>query len=218
MQNQKVILASVYLGPIQWYSKLLQHDEIVIEQHEHYIKQTWRNRMRIVGPNARPNDSVGRGVQDLVIPVHFRNHMPMNEVTINYDEAWQRQHWQSIRSAYGNSPFFDFYADYFSPFYEKNSSHPEKLVDYNDELLKLTLRLLKSDKKIIPSNEFIESPENCSDFRSLISPKIPIEEDPSFISKRYLQVFEDRHGFIPNLSIIDLLCCVGPASKEILFG
>lgn len=137
----------------------------------------------------------------------------MCDVKINYEEDWQRQHWQSIRSAYGNSPFFDFYADYFSSFYEKKKySH---LLDYNTELLKLILKLLKLDKKIILTETFV-APENEMDFRSLISPKVPIENDTSFQPKHYLQVFEDRHGFIPNVSIIDLLCCVGPASKEIL--
>jgi hypothetical protein len=200
MKASKIILSSAYLGPVQWYAAFLNNDA-TIEQHEHYVKQTWRNRMRIAGPN---------GVQDLIIPVHARNHTPLHEVTINYTEAWQRQHWQSIRSAYGNSPFFEFYADHFSPFYERK--HCEKLLDYNTELLALTLRLLKQKKEIVFTNEFIPSPENTTDLRSHISPK----ENATFIPKRYLQVFEERHGFIPNLSIIDLLCCVGPASVEIL--
>jgi hypothetical protein len=205
MTASKIILSSSYLGPVQWYAAFLNNDA-TIEQHEHYVKQTWRNRTRIAGPND---------VQDLVIPVHARNHTEMREVKINYTEAWQRQHWQSIRSAYGNSPFFDFYADYFAPFYEKKDW--EKLLDYNSELLTLTLRLLKQKKEIVFTNEFIASPENATDLRSQISPKISRDEN-SFTPKRYLQVFEERHGFIPNLSIVDLLCCVGPASGEILIG
>lgn len=198
MTVSTIILASAYLGPVEWYAAFRNHDA-TIERHEHYVKQTWRNRTRIAGPN---------GVQDLVIPVHARNHTPMHEVTINYTEAWQRQHWQSIRSAYGNSPFFDFYADHFSPFYEKKNW--EKLLDYNTELLALTLRLLKQKKEIAFTSEFTASSNEVLDFRSTISPK----ENSSFIAKRYLQVFEDRHGFIPNLSIIDLLCCTGPGSVD----
>lgn len=200
MPLNAILLSSSYLGPVEWYAAFLSHDA-TIERYEHYVKQTWRNRARIAGPN---------GVQDLVIPVHARNHTPMHEVTINYTEAWQRQHWQSIRSAYGNSPFFDFYADHFSPFYEKRNW--EKLLDYNTELLALTLRLLKQKQEIVFTNEFIASPTGAIDLRSLISPK----ENSSFAPKRYLQVFEERHGFIPNLSIIDLLCCTGPDSSEIL--
>ncbi|HET6991846.1 MAG TPA: WbqC family protein, partial [Bacteroidia bacterium] len=147
--------------------------------------------------------------------VHLNgNHTPMNEMRIDYDGIWQRQHWQSIRSAYGNSPFFDFYADYFSPFYEKKIW--EKLTDYNSELIKLSLKLLKMNSKIELTSEYFRSFENCADYRELISPKKTIEDDPEFIPKRYVQVFEERHGFIPNLSIIDLLCCNGPVSREIL--
>jgi hypothetical protein len=181
-------------------------DKIIIEQHEHYIKQTWRNRCRIAAAN---------GVQDLVIPVHLSgNHTPMNEVRIDYDGIWQRQHWQSIRSAYGNSPFFEFYADYFSPFYEKNNW--DKLIDFNSEIFSVTMKLLKINPEFSFTTEYIPADENYIDNRNSISPKKSIEEDPDFMVKRYVQVFEERHGFIPNLSIIDLLCCCGPTSSEIL--
>ncbi|MDQ3110496.1 MAG: WbqC family protein [Bacteroidota bacterium] len=207
MTASKIIFPSCYLAPVQWYSKLFQTDEITIEQHEHYVKQTWRNRARIIGAN---------GIQDLIIPVHARNHMAMHEVEINYEEDWQRQHWQSIRSAYGNAPFFEYYADYFSPFYEKKNWI--KLVDYNAELVQLTLKLLKLQKKIVFTEEYLKSSEGTIDFRSLISPKTDVKEDVSFKPQRYVQVFEERHGFIPTVSILDLLCCEGPASGEILRG
>lgn len=202
MAFNKAILPSVYFGPIQWYSKLIQYPEIVIDQHENYCKQTWRNRMRIVGPN---------GIQDLVIPVHVKgNHTPMREVRINYNEIWQRQHWQSIRSAYGNSPFFDYYAAYFAPFFETKKW--DTLMELNSEVLDLTLRLLKLNSKIDLTSEYLETIANGIDYRKLISPKIKIE----FNSKPYLQVFADRHGFVANLSIIDLLCCNGPISGTLL--
>ncbi len=204
MEN-KIILPSVYLGNIQWYSKVLLSNEIILEQHEHYIKQTWRNRTRIIGAN---------GIQDLVIPVHAPNHTPMKDVLINYSEDWQRQHWQAIRSAYGNAPFFEFYADYFSSFYEKKIS--ERLIDFNFEILKLTLRLLKIEKEIIFSQEYISTPEGSFDLRSLISPKEDLVKDSSFVANRYLQVFEERHDFVPNASIIDLLCCQGTSAGEVL--
>lgn len=205
MSYSRVILPSVYLGPVQWYSKLFRGDEIIIDQHEHYRKQTWRNRARIIAAN---------GIQDLVVPVHAPNHTPMHEVKINYSGAWQRQHWQSIRSAYGKSPFFEFYADYFSPFYENKK--PEKLVELNDEMLKTTLRLLKIKKEISFTAEFITEYEDTDDLRDEISPKHDFLQDKNFHPEGYQQVFEERHGFIPNLSIIDLLCCTGPQAGEIL--
>ena len=197
--SSKTILPSVYLGPISWYWKLFSADEILIEQHEHYHKQTFRNRCRIVGAN---------GIQDLVIPVHAENHTPMHDVRIEYDGNWQRQHWQSIRSAYGNSPFFNFYADYFSPFYHNRKW--EKLIDFNLELFFVTMKIMKAEKKINFTEEYFQLYENANDFRKSAEPKIEID----FVSKKYLQVFQERHGFISNPSIIDLLCCCGPDSKN----
>lgn len=206
MNISKAILSSTYLGPIQWYSKLLLHNEVVIDQHEHFQKQTWRNRCRIVGPN---------GIQDLIIPVHISgNHTPMNEVRIDYDGIWQRQHWQSIRSAYGNSPFFDFYADHFSPFYENRKWG--KLIEFNSELLELSLKLLKLEVKLESTKEYVVSNDKVADFRNLISPKKSIQDDVDFKPNHYVQVFEERHGFIPNMSVLDLLCCCGPASREVI--
>jgi hypothetical protein len=197
--SSTAILPSVYLGPIHWYSKLMSFDEVVLEHNEHYRKQTYRNRCRIVGPN---------GIQNLIVPIHkIENHTPLKEITIDYDGNWQRQHWQSIRSAYGNSPFFNFYADYFSPFYENQKW--EKLIDFNSELLSVTLKLLKCEKKISFTEEYFPSYEN--DLRN--SADFKTENNTSQF-KRYPQVFEDRHGFISNLSIIDLLCCCGPEAKN----
>jgi hypothetical protein len=198
MKNS-VILPSVYAGPVQWYSKLLLYDEIFIDEQEHYRKQTWRNRMRIIAAN---------GIQDLAVPVHAPNHTPLKDVTINYSEDWQRQHWQSIRSAYGKSAFFEFYADYFSPFYENKKY--EKLAELNNEMLRTILKLLKIQKEIKYTAEFIASYENADDMREFISPKNDFSKDKNFHPAKYIQAFEERHGFVANLSIIDLLCCAGP--------
>jgi hypothetical protein len=207
MSNSSVtILPSVYLGPVQWHSKLFLFDEILIDESEHYQKQTWRNRCRIAGAN---------GIQDLIIPVHLKgNHTPMNHVEIDYDGNWQRQHWQSIRSAYGNSPFFNFYADHFSSFYHEKKW--EFLVDYNSYFMIAIMDALKWKSNIKFTRNYFSPTEIPADFRQIISPKKNAPQDLTFQPKRYVQVFEDRHGFIPNLSIIDLLCCCGPESKNYL--
>lgn len=150
------------------------------------------------------------GMQELSIPVHLQgNHTPMHEVRISYESRWQQQHWGAIRSAYGQSPFFAFYADYFSPFYD--SKKREYLCEYNDAILGLTLRLLKTEKAIASTTAFFPYTEN--DLRLKFSPK---KNTPFSLSRPYIQVFSDRHGFVPDLSIIDLLCCAGPAAKEYL--
>jgi hypothetical protein len=131
------ILPLTVLGPVQWYSKLLLHDDISIDLAEHYVKQTWRNRMRIDGAN---------GSQDLSIPVHLPMHKtPMAEVRIDRHTHWQQQHWRAIVSAYGKSPYFEFYADYFEPIYSK--PHPDLLIDFSLPLLDLSLKLLKWEKR-----------------------------------------------------------------------
>ncbi len=197
MNHSIAILPSVYLGPISWYEKLFHYPEIVIEKHEHYRKQTWRNRCRIAGPNS---------VQDLVIPLHHDgNNTPMHAMRIDYRQSWQAKHWRSITAAYGNSPFFDFYAEKFAPFYEKQGW--EMLVDYNTELLSVTLDVLKRKVSWKFSEDYVAAPQQANDYRLSISPKAKRSD---FHPRRYVQVFEERHGFIPGLSMIDLLCCTGP--------
>ncbi|MGL5892745.1 MAG: WbqC family protein [Bacteroidia bacterium] len=205
MINTAAILPLTVLGPVQWYSKFLLHNEIGIDLSEHYVKQTWRNRMRIDGAN---------GSQDLSIPVQLPLHKtPVNEVRIDRHTRWQQQHWRAIASAYGKSPYFEFYADYFEPFYAK--PHPDLLTEFSLPLLDLSLKLLKWEKKYILLNTF-EKTENKADYRTLISPKKLIENDAAFAAAQYAQVFGDRFAFRPNFSVIDLLCCCGPASAEII--
>jgi hypothetical protein len=197
LNHLSAILPSVYLGPLSWYDKLFRYPEIVVEKHEHYRKQTWRNRCRIAGPNS---------VQDLVIPLHHDgNHTPMHAVRIDYRQSWQAKHWRSITAAYANSPFFDFYAEKLAPFYEKREW--EMLVDYNTALFSVTMDLLKRNVSWKFSDEYVTELPNTDDYRLSISPKAKTSD---FHPRRYVQVFEERHGFIPDLSIIDLLCCAGP--------
>lgn len=198
-----MILSTAYFAPVSWYTAFLQEEEISIDQHEHYRKQSWRNRCRIIGPN---------GIQDLSIPVHLEgNHTPLQNVRIDYSEKWQLQHWGAISAAYGQSPFFDFYADYFQPFY--TSKKWERLIDYNSEILNLNLRLIKIKKEWNYSDEFFPYSEN--DLRLKLSPKLPVPENYS-TKLPYIQVFQERHGFIADLSILDLLCCVGPQAIQYL--
>jgi hypothetical protein len=190
-----MLLCTTYLGPVSWFAAFIAGNEVVIDRHEHYIRQTWRNRCRIVGPN---------GIQDLVIPVRLKgNHTPVGEALIDYSERWQQKHWGAFYSAYGQSPFFDFYAGEFEPFYQRKDI--ALLVEYNAALLDLTLRLMKAKTKWKFSGEFV--PYAADDSRLRFSPRktvVPL--------KPYIQVFGERHGFISNLSISDLLFCCGPAS------
>lgn len=169
--------------------------ECSIDIHEHYIKQTIRNRCSIVGPN---------GKQELIIPVNAPNHTPMKDVTIEYSDDWQRKHWGAIKSSYGQSPFFNFYSDKFEEFYRDKSR--KFLVDLNHDLLQLILEILREKKELKFSEEFV--PYKSGDQRTVNYADAGL--------KNYVQVFSDRFSFMPDLSVIDLLFCTGPEAKSYL--
>lgn len=139
---------------------------------------------------------------------------PVAEVGISDETPWQYQHWQSIQSAYGKSPFFEFYADDLRPFYEKKYN---KLWDWNYDLLLCLTELsgLETEFKLTENYEKTP-PADILDFRGGVHPNpqkaLP---DPDFTARPYGQVFTEKHGFLPNLSIIDLLFCKGP--ETVLF-
>lgn len=179
------ILHTTYLGPVGWYAALLS-GKAMISGNEYYRRQTERNRCAIATAN---------GVQQLTVPVSLpsrqASHCPIKEVRISDHGNWQRQHWQALQSAYGMSPFFDYYVDDLLPFYEKKW---EWLFDYNNEITSTVLRLLDVDSTVEVTDSNAVHP--CSEFNGMV--------------EKYYQTFERRHGFIENLSIIDLLCNEGP--------
>ncbi|MEM9849592.1 MAG: WbqC family protein [Bacteroidota bacterium] len=197
-----------YLPPVQYFSKFFCYDEVIIEQHENYQKGSYRNRCHIAGVN---------GLLRLSIPLESGKNqaMPIRDVKIAYAENWQTHHWTSIRSAYGNAPFFEYYVDYLQPCFQQKVTY---LFDWNIQLLSRLLQLLQLEnyyqlsdayQKVLATNEL--------DFRNGIFPKKKRQKADSFFQTvSYPQVFEEKHGFIPNLSILDLLFCTGPQAALIL--
>lgn len=203
--NKGAILPLFYLPPIEYFNVMVKHPaKLLIERFEHFPKQTYRNRATIQSPNSRLN---------LIVPVIKGEsvHTQIKDVRISYDFDWQRLHWLSIQTSYRSSAFFEYYEDEFAPFYEKKWDF---LFDYNESILQLICRLLKMEMVY----EYCESYENVysdlEDFRKTLHPKIP----STFKTKPYFQVFEDRNGFMPNLSIIDLLFNQGPKSGQFIQG
>jgi hypothetical protein len=204
---QKVVLATAYLGPIQYYTKFLLFDEVKIEQHETYPKQTFRNRCRIMGAN---------GPLDLTIPVIKvnGNHTMVKDIQIDYSTRWQANHWRSIISAYNSSPFFEYYCADFEFFHTKKFHF---LIDFNQQLNEVVLDLLELEHNISLTESYEKNYAEHIDLRNLIHPK-PSKElvDDAFASVRYSQTFSEKVDFYPNLSIIDLLFNQGPDSLTVL--
>ncbi len=201
------LLSISYLGPVQYFTKFLLHPVRIIEKNDHYIKQTYRNRCRILGAN---------GILPLSIPVLKGNSHKtyVRDVRIDYEKKWQKRHWKSIESAYRHSPYYEYYMDELAPFYEQKF---EFLIDYDMALLEWLLQSLEMDTDLDYSSEFIENYQGeYADYREAIHPKRDLSSDPLFVPAVYPQVFADRHGFRANLSIIDLLFNEGPNARSVL--
>jgi hypothetical protein len=201
------ILSSTYFGPVQWYQKLNRYDNCIIEQYDNFIKQTYRNRCLI---------SAANGIQTLTIPVERPaegriDKTLMKDIRISEHGNWRHLHWNALMSAYGESPFFEYYADDIRPFFEKRWDY---LFDFNQEItmrmcelldirphIKLSESYWKTDcKEPVTVNE-----ENMSfDFRDVIRPKHAVT-DVEFRPEKYYQVYQQKYGFLPNMSILDLL-------------
>jgi hypothetical protein len=198
-----MIFSTAYLAPIEYYYHFLRSEESVVDAGERYDKQSYRTRCRIASAN---------GVVDLNIPVKkYANHSLVRDIRIAYDEEWQRNHWRTIVSSYKSSPFFDYYQDDLLPFYEKKY---EFLIDFNTELQNVIFSLLDVEQstKVVDYKDISIDPS--FDFRGIkIHPKkknITLEITP------YYQVFAQKIGFQPNLSILDLICNMGPESRLLL--
>ncbi len=199
MENS-VIFPLFYLPPIEFYKQLIDNKDIniILEKHEHFPKQTYRNRASIYGANGKLN---------LIVPVvkGAKVHTPVKDVKISYDEDWQRLHWLSMQTSYRSSAYFEFYEDDYAPFYEKKYTF---LYDYNLELFEM----LKKQLKLKVDYTFSELYEKVYglDFRENIHPK----KESTYLPVQYYQVFEDKYNFMPNLSIVDLLFNQGPQALK----
>ncbi|HZL08833.1 MAG TPA: WbqC family protein [Prolixibacteraceae bacterium] len=208
-QHTGILLSTAYFAPISYFSKLAAYPEIYIEQHENFIKQTYRNRTVILGAN---------GPIPLIVPVEKgrERKIKIKDLRIAYDEDWQRNHWRTIFSAYNSSPFFEYYADDLEHFFRKKHKF---LFDFNQQITESLLEILEMPTNLILTEGFEQIPENCLNFREKISPKAQRNiDDPHFEAQYYTQVFSEKFGFVPDLSILDLLFNEGPSTHSVLLN
>jgi hypothetical protein len=198
-----IVLPSFYLAPIAYYSHILQTDgEILLERHEHFPKQTYRNRASIHSPNGR---------LDLTIPIQKtegQKRTQMKDVRISNADDWQRQHWMTLQTSYRRSAYFEYYEDDFLRYYNRKFNF---LFDFNHEFNEMILSLLKIKMDFSFTEVYRKSYPDLLDLREVIHPKKNLP-----LNKAYFQVFEPKNSFIPNLSIVDLLFNQGPQSKNYL--
>ena len=199
---KQLLLSTTYFGPIQWYQKLYRAESVQIERWESFQKQTYRNRCIIATTN---------GSQALTVPIERQFTINcIKDIRISDHGNWRHLHWNALQSAYGESPFFDYYQDDIRPFFEQRWDY---LLDFNEAIREKMCELIDIQPKVDYSKKFtVYSLSSCvPDYRMVIRPKNP-EPDPDFTPKRYYQVYEQKHGFLPNLSILDLLFNMGPES------
>lgn len=205
--EKEIILSSAYLAPVEYYTKLYAYDKIYVERFDHYMKQTYRNRCVIASAS---------GPLALTIPTEKNEDLKclMKDVRISDHGNWRHVHWNAFVAGYKHSPFFDYYADEFHAFFERKY---EFLYDFNMELCRWICEQIDLQPCMMPTDDYDAEPENIEDFRERIHPKKPYAEyDPQFVPQPYYQVFDAQNGFIPNLSIVDLLFNMGPESLIVL--
>ena len=200
-----VLLSTTYFGPVQWYQKLYRYDSVSIDLQETFQKQTYRNRCLI---------ATTQGVQALTVPVVHDASNVISDIRISDHGNSRHLHWQALQTAYGDSPFFEYYEDDLRQFFTER--HWERLKDYNMSICQKMCELQDIQPTIVQTSDFRLQPScppsiNPDDFRLGINPKHPLE-DVDFQPKPYYQVYQQKHGFLPNLSILDLLFNMGPES------
>ena len=196
-----ILIHPTYFPSISHYIAMMQAENITLEMEDNFQKQTNRNRMYIYSPN---------GIQLLNIPVKHSidKHQKFKDIRIENDFGWQKNHFKSLEAAYRTSPFFEYYEDDFRPFFEKKHTF---LMDLNLETFALVNEALAINFNVNKTTEYFHEATDLVDFRQLANGK----KDQTKIEK-YTQVFNEKHGFINNLSILDLLFNESRYAKEYL--
>ncbi len=198
----KILVSTAYLPPVTYFSLIEGAKEVFVEREESYLKQTYRNRCCILSAH---------GPQSLSIPVYrgSQHKTVIRDISIDYSKRWQQVHLGALTSSYKASPYFDFYYEIIEKIILQN---PKFLLDLNFELIESILKILNIKIKVSHTAVFEPVNNRDYDYRYTISPKLR----SSVKVKEYFQVFDAGQGFVPDLSIIDLILNMGPDSINFL--
>ena len=199
-----VLIDLHFLSSLEYFCALLPFETVVLEKHEHFNKQSFRNRCYVLAAN---------GVERLSIPVTEKHGKVMiTDVKIDYTYRWQTNLWRTLESAYANAPFFEYYKD---DLHKEIFLNQKFLYDLNFHLLSMCLRWLKWNKSIAESIGYEKKIlSSCLDLRGLISAKKDFSERGYYHPQPYQQVFGST--FVPNLSLIDVIFCEGPQAANLV--
>ena len=205
--NMEILLSTAYFPSIEYMACLVKASHVFIEKHETYPKQSLRNRCYLAS---------SQGIQSLSVPVvkPMGNHTPVNKILMDEKQNFRNHHYKTIQTLYNSAPFFEYYEDFIKEcvFYPENN-----LFEYNLNMLKLLMKILKIQTQMTLTESFNKDSDDKLDLRFLISKKKTCGSSSIMKSNnRYFQVFEQKNGFIENLSVIDLIFNEGPASISIL--
>ena len=196
-----VLVHPTYFPSISHFVAMVQSDKVIFEMDDNFQKQTNRNRMYIYSPN---------GIQLLNIPIkHSKDiHQKTKDVKIENDFNWQKQHFKSLEAAYRSSPFFEYFEDDIRPIFEKKQKF---LMDLNLQTFEIVSKCLGIRLETTFTSEFFKEVPEINDYRLLANGKKDIS-----VFESYTQVFEEKEGFISNLSILDLLFNEGRYAMDYL--
>lgn len=202
--KEAVLIETNYLPSIHYLALISQYEDVVLEKHEFFEKQTPRNRCLV---------NTSQGVIKLSVPLDGRHGKVLTkDVRVEAGNKWRNTHWRTIESAYRKAPFFEFYSDGLRKILYQGH---EFLFDLNLDLLSFCLQSVKMKKQVSATMSYSAlAPENIFDARNCISNQNSNNLTELFLPTPYQQVFGNT--FVSNLSTIDLLFCCGPASLQII--
>lgn len=199
-----ILIEAHYLPSIAYFAAISGTEHVVIEKHENFTKQTYRNRCQVVA---------SQGIQTLIVPLSIPSgKCSITDVRIDNRQSWINNHWRTIQSAYGNAPFFEYYQEDLRKVFDERFKF---LYDLNMAILSLCLSWMKLNVTVRESLAYEKNlEESCKDLRSAINPKNDQILAKFYQPIPYTQVF--GNAFVVNASIIDLIFCVGPDAARII--